>query len=218
MKRIVLTLLTLMLLFGTAGCLGASASKRKDLKELDLSTLFSEEEGYHFENIRWWMTEEEIQEATDKALSSVGGYGADGIAVYNADGLGIRILDRVCDGATAAFDDNGLCYMVSFIFQDSKYATSPVTLKDLSSQYYGKITEAFGEPDEVLSDSGVTGNATYQYKEYYWRYTTPDGKVTELQWAKSYVVDENDPALITLGVICLTDLLADETASSSGVR
>ena len=189
--------------------LSGCGSKRKNVQELDLSSLFSEEEGYHFENIRWGMNQKEIQEVTDKALTSAAGYGANDISILNAEGLGIRLMDRVCDGATAAFDRNDVCYMINFVFRDGKYASSTVKLKDLTTAYYEKLVDAFGEPDEVLYDSGTTTSVLTHYKECYWNYTTPDGKPTQLQWALAYAVSEDEPSLLTLGLICMTDAAMD---------
>ena len=205
--RLVLILLAAVL---TGLLLSGCGGRDKDVEELDLASLFSEEEGYHFGNIRWGMTVKEIQEVTDKALSSAAGYGANDISILNADGLRIRMLGRVCDGATAAIDRENVCYMISFVFRDGKYATGTVKVKDLAAAYYEKLTETFGEPDEVLYDSGNTAGTMSQYKECYWNYTTPDGKLTQLQWAMAYVVSENDPTLVSLGLISMTDAARGE--------
>ncbi len=206
--QIMLLAAAAVLLF--SGC----GSKRKNVEELELSSLFSEEEGYHFGNIRWGMNQKEIQEVTDKALTSAAGYGANDISILNAEGLGIRLMGRVCDGATAAFDKNDVCYMISFVFRDGKYASSDIKLKEIASAYYEKIVETFGEPDETLYDSGMTTSVLTHYKECYWNYTTPDGKPTQLQWAMAYAIDEHEPSLLTLGLICMTEAVSAEDAVS----
>ena len=195
--------------------LSCCGSRKKNVEELDLESLFSEEEGFHYGNIRWGMNVKEIQEVTNKALSSTAGYGANDISILNADGLSIRLMGRVCDGATAAVDKNDVCYMISFVYRDGKYTTSTVKLKDLAADYYEKLLEAFGEPDEVLYDSGTTTSMLTHYKECYWNYTTPEGKPTQLQWAMAYPVSENDPSLVTLGLICMTDAAMEGSEEES---
>ena len=211
--RLVLWGLILVLVISSTGCLGKGTRWRNSLEELELSSLFSEEEGYHFAPVEWGMDDAAFQKATENALTSVGGYGAHNISIYNADGLGVRLQGRVCDGATAAFDEDNICYMVTFIFRESQYSTSTVTLKELSASYYEKLCDTFGEPDEVLEDTSTSNNITMHYKEYYWNHTRPDGKITQLQWAKAYTVDEKDPTMLSLGVICLTDKLREQMAA-----
>ena len=210
MKKHMICIRFLLAAVLTALLLSGCGSRKKNVEELDLSSLFSEMVGYHFGNICWGMTKKEIQEITNKALTSAAGYGANDISIVNADGLSIRLMGRVCDGATAALDRDDVCYMISFVFRDGKYAASTVKLKDLAAAYYDKIVETFGEPDEILYDSGTTTTVLTHYKECYWNYTTPDGKPTQLQWAMAYTIDEHDPSLLTLGLICMTEAAMEE--------
>ena len=172
------------------------------VEELDLSLLFDEEQGFHYKGIKWGMTLEEAQKASDSTISSILGYGPHNIMIYESN-LKLKLLDRQNDTSSlASVTEDDICYMVSLAFnQDSKRLTNPLTEAELFDQYLVKLKEAFGEPDDFQENTQVQERVSTVSRSYVWNYETPDGKQTQLQWSAAYVSGSEEPSIVTIGVV-----------------
>lgn len=212
-KRTIVLSVLLAAAFALSGCKstlreGMEAIEAANrIEELDLNTVFSEEEGFHAPGIRWGLKLKEIPVVQDYTLQGMVSYGQDGEMTYKAVGLQNRFLGRVNDEATVTVNKNEVGFMVSYLFSadqlEEERKTDPELIgqKALSEQYFQKLTEAFGEPDDVTEHTENIQGLDTKYRTYFWSCETADGKQTQMQWADAYVAGADEPNYVTLGFV-----------------
>lgn len=208
MKKGIVLIALAVVLAAVPGCKStlaegiALAKARSQVYELKLSDCFSEADGYHYPGISWGANFEAVQNATNQAINAVYGYDASGMVVYKAAYLKTLLLGRKNNEATVSFTEDGRCYMVSVMFSNEEKGAKDISQSELFEQYLEKLKEAFGEPTEtengkIGEEEGQAADAT----SYIWKYTTPDGKMTEIQWGQAFLSYAEEPDYVTLGMV-----------------
>ncbi|GEM_PF-2957140 len=175
---------------------------RSIVNELDLDAIFSEEEGFHYPGVAWNANVEAVQAATNSAITKLYGYGTNGSTIYTAEYLRSKLLGRKNDDATVSFTESDGCYMFAFVFSNDEVTSDVLSQSDLFEQYYAKLCEKFGEPDDKIETTPDEESDTVtDTTTYLWEYETPDGTVTQLQWGEAFLDYTEEPDYITLGLV-----------------
>jgi len=176
------------------------SAKLYGTNELDLTTVFSEEDGFHYPEITWDMTIEQIQETTYASIAQLMGVSDEYGISYEMSGLTKALLGRKNDSSVVNTNPDGLCYLVSIVYELSdNEGIKSIGLQDLFDQYGEKIREVYGEPEDSVDEVRTVESTKVRYVTSYWEYTTASGITTQLQWSVAYVSGATAPSYLTLG-------------------
>lgn len=205
MKKFLILMLSILLgLSALTGCESTLAPLfEKDVAEvpeLSIEEFFSEEQGFHFPTAEWGINFADFQAKNDYPVSELLTYGDDENKLYSLDGMKRKVLGRVNDEASAAFNKEDICREVSVAFS-MKTENPTISQDDFWKEYLPALTEKFGEPEKSEENGDLGDNDVKRTETYIWKYTTPDGKETELHFSAMYLSYAGEPSYIAIGFL-----------------
>lgn len=162
---------------------------------LEISSLYSAEEGYHYPGFAWGGTFKDFQEATNYAITDMEEGMTDTDTVFPAGDLHHTILGRANDSANVGCRDEDVISFVSMMFERDEVRA----FQEFSANVEQALLDEFGTPTEETTRSETISGTTYQYKTLYWRKTIGT-RTTELQWGTATIPGSALPAYAALGV------------------
>ena len=165
--------------------------------EIDFRAFYSDEDGYHFPNLKWGGSFSDFQRAADYPVKQIEGYTDNGETVYDAAYLRYIILGRANDEANVACKDKDVVSFVSFGFKPSAEEET-ASLSEYFETVVSSFTEAFGEPDEHLKHNEDVDGNPFAYDSVFYRKTVGE-KVTELQVSTVTPAGSAEPSIMSIG-------------------
>ena len=190
----------LLVIFGT-GCRSMielakmEQAARLEPKPMELSSFYSEEEGFHYPGFNWGDGFSEFQRVTDFSVTDMEGY-TELETVYTASELRLLILERVNDEASIGCRDKDEVAFVSINFSKD---SDPDTFPAFCEQIEKKLTELFGASAETIAHNEEVDGKLYNFRTEVWQKTV-GGKITEFQFGTATLPGSATPNFLSIGV------------------
>ena len=216
MKKIFAVLLiaalTLTFLPGCESRLAYGVRYRREASvttEITKDMIFSEEEGYHFYEITWGLSKEELQKFYTFSMDSVAGLSEDGSITYKLNGFRLTILGRLIDDSTLTISPENRCVQASAAFsaeqKNGNKKEGDPDEETLFKEFVPVLEGWFGPCTDYVEDSKAVQSTSVRYCTYTWDYVRPDGQETRMQWSTAYVGTASVPSFVSLGFLISTE-------------
>lgn len=202
-KRTIGLILGCVLILGLTSCMGpyaVSQSEAEQLlqtKELDLTTIFTEDGGFSYPGYKWGQSFADFQKAAGYPVTDLESYLSDGGSLFRADKLKIRLLGRLNDEGQVGVTEDDHVIFVSMAFSDGNNIKP--TEQELYDQYLAKIIALYGEPTRVTDTEELVGSVKHDIHTVFWDYRNKDSYDTTLQFATSTIRGATKPSTVMLG-------------------
>lgn len=177
------------------------AAEQEAYHEIDLSKVYSENDGYHYPGILWGYEVKECQEALNYSIDKVSAYGTNGESIFDLQRVHVTVNGRKNDNATLAATKDNITYMVTAAFDNENPEEGELSQRELFNSYYETLVEKFGEPTSTVDEDRKADAKTMHYISHAWKATTPEGKETEMQLGAAFEIGSEDPTYVTFGFV-----------------